>query len=333
VSLRALGIPRLTVAPAALRFDTLLVGDARTDSLRITNAGNDRLEVASITSGSADFTVAPSSLSVGAQQDAIVRVRYQPLGAGDRSAALAFSSDDPITPVVTVPITAAAVLPRRDLAADVTPSTIQRGSNGKQIRARVVMPFDLDAARVLLPGVRLLGTVPLDLADTRLRDLNGDGRADLDLAFDREAVERALPDGSPVVLVITGEVQGAAQFVARDTVRVTGKRFAAPGIEVEAGAPPAVSALHANAPNPFGAATAFRFDLASPGTAALRVYGADGRLVRTLLIAPLPAGRFRGQWDGRDDRNQPAPSGVYFARMEVKGAEPFRAVRRWIRIR
>jgi flagellar hook assembly protein FlgD len=146
-------------------------------------------------------------------------------------------------------------------------------------------------------------------------------------------VDQALPEGSAVPLVITGEVQGVTQFAARDTVRVTGKRFAAAGIEVEEGAPPAVSALHANAPNPFGAATAFRFDLASPGTAALRVYAADGRLIRTLLTAPLPAGRFRGQWDGRDDRNQAAPSGVYFASMEVSGQEPFRAVRRWIRIR
>ena len=335
VSLRALGIPRLTVAPAALRFDTLLVGDTRSDSLRITNAGNDRLEVASITSSSVDFTVAPSSLSVGAQQDAIVRVRYQPTAAGDRSASITFSSDDPITPTVTVPITAAAFLPRRELAADVTPSTIQRGSNGKQVRARIMMPADLDAARVLLPGVRLQGTVPPDLGDTRVRDLNGDGRADLDVAFARDAVERALPDGSVVAIVVTGEVQGVATFAARDTIRVTRRRFAAPGIEVEDGAPPVVSALHANAPNPFGVATAFRFDLASPGAAALRVYAADGRLVRTLLIAPLPAGRFRGQWDGKDDRNQPAPSGVYFARMEVKGigTGPFRAVRRWIRVR
>jgi subtilisin family serine protease/P pilus assembly chaperone PapD len=332
VTMRATGIPRITVAPAELRFDTLLVGDTRTDSLRITNAGNDSLEVA-ITSGSADFTVAPATSSVRAQEDAVVLVRYQPLGGGDRSASITISSNDPDSPVVTVPITAAAFLPLRDLAADVTPSTIQRGSNGKQIRARVMMPADLDAARVLLPGVRLQGTVPLDLADTRLRDLNGDGRADLDLAFARGAVDRALPEGSAVAIVITGEVPGVAQFAARDTVRVTGKRFAAPGIEVDEGAPPAVSALHANAPNPFSAATAFRFDLASPGAAALRVYAADGRLVRTLLIAPLPAGRFRGQWDGRDDRNQATPSGVYFARMEVKGSEPFRAVRRWIRVR
>ena len=333
VALRAAGIPRLVVTPAALRFDTLTVGETATDSLRLFNGGNDRLDVASIASGSPDFAVTPASLAVDAQQSAIVLVRFQPLAPGDRSASITISSNDPAAPVFTLPVTAAAVLPLRELSAEVIPSTIQRGSKGKLIRVRVVMPADLDGTRVILAGVRLLGSVPLSLGDTRVRDLDGDGRADLDLAFDRAATEQALPQGTTVALAVTGEVEGMAHFAARDTVRVTGKQFAAPGIEMEDGAAPAVSALHANAPNPFGAATAFRFDLAAPAPATLRIYSANGRLVRTLLEAQLPAGRFRTQWDARDDRGETVPSGVYFARLEAAGHEPFRAVRRWIRLR
>jgi hypothetical protein len=196
-----------------------------------------------------------------------------------------------------------------------------------------VMPADLDAGQVLLPGVRFQGVVAADLASSRLRDLNGDGRADLDLAFDRAAVERALPDGVLVPVAVTGEVGRRALFVARDTVRVSGKRFAAPGVEYEADGVPGATLLRAAAPNPFTAATAFRFDLASGGAAALRVYAASGRLVRTVVLAPLPAGRFRSSWDGRDDRGAPVPSGVYFARLEVEGALPYRGVRRLIRLR
>jgi hypothetical protein len=124
-----------------------------------------------------------------------------------------------------------------------------------------------------------------------------------------------------------------ALFAARDSVRAVGTRVAAPGILVLDEAVPASSALHANAPNPFGAATTFRFDVASPGPATVRVYAASGRLVRTLLAAPLPAGRFLAGWDGRDDRGAQAPSGVYFVRLTVSGPVPSQIVRRWTRVR
>jgi hypothetical protein len=186
---------------------------------------------------------------------------------------------------------------------------------------------------VLLPGVRLQGVVSPNLAESRVHDLNGDGHADLDLAFDRDAVGRVLPAGDLVPVAITGEVAGVTLFTARDSVRVVGKKTVAPGVELEDDLAPAVSALHQNAPNPFRAGTLFRFDLASPGPATIRVYSASGRLVRTLLTAPLPAGKFLAGWDGRDDRGGESPSGVYFVRLTVSGEAPFQTVRRWTRVR
>jgi hypothetical protein len=332
VRLRATGIPDLMASPSSLRFDTLFVGESALDTLRITNQGTDLLEV-SMGVGGGDFAADPASLALAPLQSAEVTIRFAPRRAGDRSATLSLASNDPDSPLVPIPITAAARYRVREIQAEVIPSTIQRGSRGKQIKARVLLPADLDAARVLLPGVRFLGVVPPVLADTRLRDLNGDGRADLELAFDRVAVERALPEGDLVPVAVTGEVEGVALFAARDSVRAVGTRVAAPGILVLDEAVPASSALHANAPNPFRAATTFRFDVASPGPATVRVYAASGRLVRTLLAAPLPAGRFLAGWDGRDDRGAQAPSGVYFVRLTVSGPVPSQIVRRWTRVR
>ncbi|HEX7078329.1 MAG TPA: S8 family serine peptidase [Candidatus Eisenbacteria bacterium] len=87
---------------------------------------------------------------------------------------------------------------------------------------------------------------------------------------------------------------------------------------VEPDATPAVArfALDAASPNPFNPSTRIAFEVPAAGKAALRVYSVSGRLVRTLVDAPLPAGRFHVTWDGRDDGGRSVASGVYLYRLE-----------------
>ncbi|HTL99689.1 MAG TPA: choice-of-anchor D domain-containing protein, partial [Candidatus Omnitrophota bacterium] len=330
VLLHATGIPRLAFRPASFRFDTLDVGQSAADTLRLTNSGTDRLDVA-LSFDRPDYAADPASLSLAPLQSAPVLVRFSPTAGGDRSGALTLTTNDPETPSAAIPLTGAGRLSVRELAAELVPGVIRRGSKGREIRARIVFPADLDAGAVDLAGIRLQGSVAA-LADSHLRDLNGDGRPDLDLAFDRGAVERALPNGNAVPVSITGQA-GGIRFEAQGTVRVLGSAVAAAGVEFDEDLIPAANALRASAPNPFAAATTLRFDLADGGAAALRVYTAGGRLVRTVFQAPLPAGRFRALWDGRDDRGLTMPSGVYFTRLEVSGPSPFRGVGRIVRIR
>lgn len=77
--------------------------------------------------------------------------------------------------------------------------------------------------------------------------------------------------------------------------------------------------LDQNVPNPFNPATEIRFELASPGEVALRVYDVSGRLVRTLATGAHPAGEHVVRWDGRDDGGAPVSTGVYFYRLETAG--------------
>lgn len=90
--------------------------------------------------------------------------------------------------------------------------------------------------------------------------------------------------------------------------------------------PAPATRLQAGAPNPFNAATTFRFELAAPGRATLRVYSPAGRLVATLVDADLPAGSHAAAWTGRDDRGREAASGVYFCRLEADGQRLARRV-------
>ena len=78
---------------------------------------------------------------------------------------------------------------------------------------------------------------------------------------------------------------------------------------------PRLAMLHSNAPNPFRPSTTIRFDLPDTRRVTLKVYDAQGRLVRTLLDAPLAGGQYALRWDGRSDARYRVGAGVYFCRM------------------
>jgi hypothetical protein len=69
------------------------------------------------------------------------------------------------------------------------------------------------------------------------------------------------------------------------------------------------------APNPFRSETTIRYDLASRSDVSLRIYRADGSLVRTLARDVRPAGPQEIRWDGRGDRGTDVPSGIYFVEL------------------
>jgi FlgD Ig-like domain len=71
-----------------------------------------------------------------------------------------------------------------------------------------------------------------------------------------------------------------------------------------------------NQPNPFNPSTTIRFTLAAEANVMLRVYTADGRMVRTLFRGVAPAGvSIPVQWNGLDEGGRAVPSGLYFYRL------------------
>lgn len=70
-------------------------------------------------------------------------------------------------------------------------------------------------------------------------------------------------------------------------------------------------------PNPFNPITTIAFDLPASQRVTLAVYGLDGRRVRTVLAAVLPAGSHTVRWDGRDQAGRATASGTYLYRLEA----------------
>lgn len=79
-------------------------------------------------------------------------------------------------------------------------------------------------------------------------------------------------------------------------------------------------------PNPSNGATLFSYALPLDGPVRLRVYGANGRVVRTLADGAQVAGLHVVRWNGLDDAGHRVAPGVYYARFEAAGHESRRTV-------
>ena len=75
--------------------------------------------------------------------------------------------------------------------------------------------------------------------------------------------------------------------------------------------------LSQNYPNPFNPNTTIEYSLPSRCEVSITVYNLLGKRVKTLLETSQPAGRYKTEWDGTDNNNQPVASGLYFYQIKA----------------
>jgi hypothetical protein len=98
--------------PASLTFPTTCPGSNSTLSASICNTGKSDLIVSGIASSNGQFTVAPPSsgypVTIGPGACLPIQVTFTPTGSGLQTATLTVSSNDPITPSATIPVSGIA---------------------------------------------------------------------------------------------------------------------------------------------------------------------------------------------------------------------------------
>ncbi|MEO2006898.1 MAG: FlgD immunoglobulin-like domain containing protein, partial [Candidatus Poribacteria bacterium] len=95
---------------------------------------------------------------------------------------------------------------------------------------------------------------------------------------------------------------------------------------------PFQNSLMANYPNPFNPETWIPFELKADSDVTIRIYGLDGRAVRTLDLGLLTTGEYVGRddaayWDGKNAHGERVASGVYI--YELSAGE-YHAMRRMV---
>ena len=80
-----------------------------------------------------------------------------------------------------------------------------------------------------------------------------------------------------------------------------------------------VFSVRQNYPNPFNPETTIRLDIAATSSVTAEVYDLLGHRIKILTSGILSAGSHRITWRGDTETGEPAPAGVYFARIHAGG--------------
>ena len=172
---------------------------------------------------------------------------------------------------------------------------------------------DIDPASVRLAGVAPVrwsvedvATPPTDPGECACAEYGPDGRMDLALKFETQAIVAALGDaiqGGTATLTIEGTLENGTRFEGSDCVVVVGRWRA----REEHG--DARRQLHAKS-GPMAAVQEFGLELPEAAFVEATVYDVSGRLVARLRHETMPAGVHTLRWDAGS-----VSSGMYFLRV------------------
>ncbi len=108
------------VSPTSVNFGDLNVSSLKSDTVIVSNPGGGTLTISSVTSTNAQFTVSPTTGSIGALQSAPFIITFAPVSAGSTSGSIIFMHNGPGSPdslavsgngIQVIPIAAARALP------------------------------------------------------------------------------------------------------------------------------------------------------------------------------------------------------------------------------
>ncbi|MBK6900671.1 MAG: T9SS type A sorting domain-containing protein [bacterium] len=182
--------------------------------------------------------------------------------------------------------------------------------------------FDQESGELLTDAV---GTPVCNPCTTNLDDATRKSAFQLGAALPGGAVISAAVSAVIVVSGDAGNVALQGFVVNTHSGPLDVSMSAAPLHEVTAesatGLPPALlDRLGLRSyPNPFNPLTTFAYTLTRQDRVQIRVFDAQGELVRTLLDEAQLDGDHEVSWDGVADDGRQLPSGVYFGRIDTAG--------------
>ncbi len=105
------GAPNIALSNTSFNYDTVFIGVASRETLRVSNVGTDVLNVSNITSDQADYTVDITNFSLNPRQSQNVVVTFTPSVVGERVGTLTITSDDPDEGTLEVDLSGVGIQP------------------------------------------------------------------------------------------------------------------------------------------------------------------------------------------------------------------------------
>jgi hypothetical protein len=162
-------------------------------------------------------------------------------------------------------------------------------------------------------------------------DNNADGRIDLAVFYSARALNVLKDEGA---IGLHYRSRKKVDYLVPDIFALGEPVPLVPVIEIPRGrntagegeGAPSVTALRSAYPNPFNPSTTIPFSVVSQDHVSLRIYDAQGKLVRELENDVVPAGQHEVVWDGKDNAGNQMATGVYFVRFVAGSYEMTRKV-------
>jgi len=146
---------------------------------------------------------------------------------GTYDAEIRFTSNDPYTPVVPVPVSlSVGLMPFAYLHFD--PEVLNLTANGHMIKMVIELPAGYDPHLLDVASVTLNDSVPALPSPIEFTDENLNGIEEIVVRFDRDAVDNLLPDGAAVQVTVQGEITDIQWFRGTTTVRTLRPRVIGP---------------------------------------------------------------------------------------------------------
>ena len=122
-SLMVIQPPAITATPNPVAFGSVAVGSSSIIAIQVKNTGGGTLQLGSIGSPSAPFSIYSdgcSAMALVPSSSCSVQVKFAPTTVGAKSATLTIPSNDPVTPTVSVSLTGTGVTPTYSISGTVT---------------------------------------------------------------------------------------------------------------------------------------------------------------------------------------------------------------------
>jgi hypothetical protein len=317
------GNPAISVNPAAFS-DTLLSGGTTTEILTISNSGGAPTGDLSynITENPAVdwLEVNPTSGTLTANQSEDVTLVFNAAGlaVGDYTTTLEIGSNDPVTPLLTIPV-ALHVFDVPVIAAapdSVIFDTLAVNTESSQLL------YIINEGNAELSVVDIISTNDKFTVDTTHFSVPVNDSVGITVTF------------APVLVGLhTGWLKIASNDPNTDTLHIYMEGFADQGVGIAGNqALPQQFAVSPNYPNPFNPTTTINYQLPHAAEAELVIYNVLGQQVRRLVSGQISPGYYQATWDGRNETGMAVGSGIYIYRFRATaaGETAFEQIRKMI---
>jgi hypothetical protein len=291
------GTPLLAVGPPSVNFGSVRRGQFKDTTISVRNIGNDTLRVKSITPGTTDFSVRPTTVVIAPGGTFADTVSIQPGRFGSFIDSLVVQSDGGAN-IIRI----SAESPYPSLAC--SPSALDFGPvrTDTSVRSDIIMT-NTSINTLQIDSITLSGTHFIARITAAPLFLTQKDTAILTVAFAPDSVDTYID-----TLFIYSN-----QFISYAAIPLTGKAVPVTSVAGALKPLPATFVLESNFPNPFNPSTTLTYGLPRNSRVRLEIFNILGQLVAEVVNGERDAGWHHETW------NAAAATGVYICRFEATG--------------